>query len=248
MRNRDKERSMRKTFLAIAILGASLAAAYTQTTQNSAAGSPLEKDFVDGRVISVSKDSFAIKSPRGNTWIIQLNEHTMIREQTEEQPVKLRPLYIADIKKDDKIVAVGVLQGDILEASRIVVGRIPEHSVVTANGGAYIGGIVIHDEDIGVSYMIGEVKAIHGSTLTILRRDGKTQETAVDENTIFRLGVSRVLFHDVNVGDSVSGPGKLKDNVFVFQELHINPPVAKAKAIQPQENKPPVSPALAPAK
>lgn len=240
---------MRKTFLVIAILGASLAAAHAQTTQGSAAGSPLEKDLVDGKVISVSKDSFTIKSPRGNTLIIQLNEHTMIREQTQKQPVKLNPLYIADIKQDDKIVAVGILQSDVLEASRIVVIRIhDEHPSATANAGGYIGGIVIHDEDIGVSYMIGEVKAIHGSMLTILRKDGKTQETAADENTIFQLGFNHVLFQDVHIGDSVSGPGKLKDNVFVFQQLHIDPPVAKAKAIRPQENKPPVSPTPAPAK
>lgn len=240
---------MRKTLLVIAILGASLAAAYTQTTQSSAAGSPLEKDLVDGEVISVSKDSFTIKGPRGNTLSIQLNEHTMIREQTEKQPVKLKPLYIADIKKDDKIVAAGILQSDVLEASRIVVIRIhDERPTVTANGGGYIGGLIIHNEDIGVSYMIGEVKAIHGSTLTILRKDGKTQETAVDENTIFQLGMNHVLFHDVNVGDSISGPGKLKDTMFVFQQLYIDPPAAKAKSSQPQENKPSASPTPIPAK
>jgi hypothetical protein len=239
---------MIKIFLAMAILSASLLTSQAQNVQGSGADTAQEKDLIAGKVSSVSKDSFTVKRQSGNTIIVQVSERTKIREQTQQQPVKLEPRNLADVKVGDRIAAVGTLKNDVLEASRVLLNPMPIEPSTPAATGGIIGGFVIHAEDIGVSYIIGDVKAIHDSRLTILRTDGKTQEIEVDDNTLFKKGTQRITLHDVKVGDSISGPGKLKDTVFVLQQLYVDRPAASVHADQPQENRSPATPASVPAK
>jgi hypothetical protein len=74
-------------------------------------------------------------------------------------------------------------------------------------------------EDLGKKFIIGEVKSINETRLTIARPDGQTQEIEVDENTSFKKGAESITLPDIKAGDLVRGRGELKDNVFVPKEL-----------------------------
>src|SRR5581483_763154 len=223
---------MRKTFLTIAILSVSLAAAGTQVLQSSE-NAPQEKGGVYGKVIAVDKDSFTVMR-NGETATVKIHEYTKIREQTQRQPVKLEPRNPEDIKVEGMVLAVGAFHGKVLDATRIVINPIPDPHPSATPARGYISGIVIDPEDIGVSYMIGEVKAIQGSRLTVLRQDGKIQEIEVDDHTTFIKQIRRITLQDVKVGDLVSGPGKLKNNTFIFDQLSVDQPGTHEPIHQPQ--------------
>ncbi|HKV93679.1 MAG TPA: DUF5666 domain-containing protein [Candidatus Angelobacter sp.] len=223
---------MRKAFLTIAILSASLVAAATQVLQSSE-NAPQEKDLVYGKVIAVDKDSFTVMR-NGETATVKIHEYTKIREQTQREPVKLEPRTSIDIKIEEMVLAVGTFKGNVLQATRIVINPMPNPPPSATPARGYISGIVIHPEDIGVSYMIGEVKAIQGSRLTVLRQDGKIQEIEVDDHTTFIKQIRRITLQDVKVGDLVSGPGKLRNNTFVFDELHVDQPGTHSPVHRPQ--------------
>ena len=46
----------------------------------------------------------------------------------------------------------------------------------------------------------------------------------MDENTSFKKGNESITLADIKVGDFVTGPGELKDNVFVAKELRSGRP------------------------
>jgi len=100
-------------------------------------------------------------------------------------------------------------------------------------------------EDMGKKFIVGEVKAIQETKLTIARPDGQTQDIEVDENTSFKKGTESVTLPDIKVGDFVRGRGELKDNVFVPKELIVGRPQMQMKFTmggpggQPQEQKKP---------
>ena len=72
---------------------------------------------------------------------------------------------------------------------------------------------------MGKKFIVGEVKAINETKLTIARPDGQTQEIEVDENTSFKKGSESITLPDIKVGDFVRGRGELKDSTFVPKEL-----------------------------
>ena len=82
----------------------------------------------------------------------------------------------------------------------------------------------VNPEDMGKKFILGEVKAINETKLTIARPDGQTQDIEVDENTSFRKGQESITLPDIKVGDFVRGRGELKENVFVPKELIVGRP------------------------
>lgn len=332
---------IRKTLLAAVILGASMATTEAQTTQ-SGADIPQKKDFVCGKVTAVNKDSFAV-TRGGETVVVKLNEHTAIREQTQQQPVKLEPRTMEDIKPGGTIAAVGTFNGNVLEAARILINPMPAEPSTPASGGGVIGGIIavakpldmvlvlgkvaainkdsmtltrledgetvivkvnehtrivkqtqvlpgkdgpaklegikatdmivargllkdgvleatklfvnpvmgstpeIRPEDMGKTFICGQVRAVHGGQLSIERTDRALQEIGVDEKTSFRWLSEYIAFQDIRVGDVICGPGELKDGIFVAKMLNfVSAEDAAGKGIQPQEQKyaTPARPAL----
>ena len=76
-------------------------------------------------------------------------------------------------------------------------------------------------QDIGKKFIVGDVKAIDGTKLTIARPDGETQTIAVDENTSFKKEGESITLADFKVGDHVFGPGEVKDGTFVASRLMV---------------------------
>ena len=71
---------------------------------------------------------------------------------------------------------------------------------------------------MGKKYILGTVKAINETKLTIARTDGQTQDIEVDENTSFRKSRDSITLPDIKVGDFVMGRGEIKKHPFQ-QEL-----------------------------
>src|SRR5207302_1592053 len=126
---------------------------------------------------------------------------------------------------DDVIFARGELKNNSMQA--VVVSVVNPEMIQRfqqggAGGGPNMGGF--NREDLGKKFIVGEVKAVNETKLTIARPDGQTQDIEVDENTSFKKGGESITLADIKVGDSVAGPGELKDNMFVAKELRASRP------------------------
>jgi hypothetical protein len=107
------------------------------------------------------------------------------------------------------VVAIGLLKDGVLEAERIfvnpVMGAVPEIRAV----------------DMGKTFIVGRVKGIQGDKLTIERPDAGLQEIRMNESTTFQWLSEDISLLDIRVGDTICGPGELKDNVFMAKQLFL---------------------------
>lgn len=185
-----------------------------------------------GKVTAVNKDSVVISpATGGNPVTVKIGDTTRITQARE-------PAKLSDIKVGQTLICRGELSKDSMQAMFIsiappqmaqmlenpeVVKRMQENGgrvmMFGGAGGPGGPGADFKPEDIGKKFIIGEVKAINETKLTIARPDGQTQEIEVDENTSFRRGRESITLPDIKVGDFVRGRGEVKNAVFVPQEL-----------------------------
>jgi Domain of unknown function (DUF5666) len=207
---------MRKMLLVTALLGAGFAQAQVQ--EHGGMNMPFGENVV-GKVTAISKDSLTVAPLTGGDPVtVKVSETTRVMK--ERQPVKLE-----DVKTDETIFARGKLNGNVMEAA--IVGVVnPEMVQRVQQGGGPGGGMIagFNREDWGKKFILGEVKAINETKLTIARADGQTQDIEVDENTSFKKGTESITLPDIKVGDTVRGRGELKDGVFVPKELIVGRP------------------------
>jgi hypothetical protein len=209
---------MKKQLLALFLLGGIYAMAQSQIQVQERGGNMPPGENVAGKVTAVSKDSITISPMTGGEPVtIKVGESTRVMK--ERQPAKLE-----DIKVDETVFARGKLNGNTMEAA--VVGVVNPEMVQRLQQGGGPGGVGggFNREDLGKKFIVGEVKAINETKLTVARPDGQTQEIEVDENTSFRKGQESITLPDIKVGDFVRGRGELKDNVFVPKELIVGRP------------------------
>jgi exosome complex RNA-binding protein Csl4 len=193
----------------------------------------LPGDRVFGTVTAVGKDSVTISPQGGNKpnddfktpVTINVSDNTRIHRQRDA--IKLN-----EIKKGDTVYAVGHRAGNTVQATML--GVFPSEMVVRkslpAGGkGSYAAG-GFKPEEMGSKYILGTVKAIDKTRLTIARTDGKSQEIEVDGNTTFRRSQQNITFPEIKVGDFVMGRGELKNNVFVPRVLNVGPPQAQIQS------------------
>ena len=201
---------MKKILLMTVLMGACFAAVWAQTPERVTIA---PGEGMVGKVTAVSKDSLTVSRLAGGEPVtVKVGENTRILK--DRQAVKLE-----EIKTDEIVFVRGKLTGNTVDA--MVVGVVPGEMVqrLQQSGGA--GGEMagFNREDLGKKFILGEVKAIHETKLTIARPDGQTQEVEVDENTSFKKGTESITLPDIKVGDFVRGRGELKENVFVPKEL-----------------------------
>jgi uncharacterized protein DUF5666 len=159
-----------------------------------------------------------------------------------------QPFKLEQIKVDDVIFARGELKNNSMQAAVVSVVN-PEmiQRVQQAGAGGGPGGAMngFNREDLGKKFIVGEVKAINETKLTIARPDGQTQDIEVDENTSFKKGGESITLPDIKVGDFVRGRGELKDSMFVPKELIVGRPQMRmmigGPGSQPAEQKKPES-------
>ncbi len=220
---------MRNMFLVAALLGASYVGAPAQVQERGGRNMPPGENVV-GKVTAVGKDSITVSPIAGGDAVtVKISGETRIRK--DRQPVKLE-----DIKTDETVFARGKLNGNTMEAAMVSV--VPPEMIqrMQQGGGPGAGGMQgggpggpgrmggFNPEDMGKKFIVGEVKAINETKLTIARPDGQTQEIEVDENTSFKRGQESITLPDIKVGDFVRGRGELKESVFVPKELVVGRP------------------------
>jgi hypothetical protein len=176
-------------------------------------------EMVVGRVTAVGKDSITVAPLAGGDSVaLKIGDSTRLMKQ--RQPIKAD-----EIKVDDTIFARGELKGKVMQAALVsivnpeMVQRLEQGRLT---GGGAGGGF--SREDLGKKFIVGEVKAIEETRLTIARPDGQTQAIEVDENTSFRRGNESITLPEIKVGDFVRGQGELKAGVFVPKELIVGRP------------------------
>jgi hypothetical protein len=98
-------------------------------------------------------------------------------------------------------------------------------------------------QELGKRFIIGEVKKIDETRLTILRPDGELQVIEVDEGTSFHNQKREsITLADIKARDHVSGRGEVKNGVFVPQVLNLGDPVRMGRpgaGGTPQNSTPP---------
>ena len=160
----------------------------------------LEGRGVAGTITEITPDGFVLKNMAGKTVTVKTTDKTEFMSGREA--VKL-----SDLKAGDTVAVLGTPAGeDAWMAER----------VFTRNG-----MILQMQEGMGKEFIAGEVKAIDGTKLTILRVDNQTQIIEVDENTSFRKQRESITLADIKVGDHVMGRGAVKDGVFVPNTLAV---------------------------
>lgn len=162
----------------------------------NAAPSATQRKGAAGVITAISPGQMTIKSMDGKTSTIALTGKT-------EFHVDRQPAKFSDFKVGDGVLIRGTNTGENEWQADLVAKR--------ANN----GGEAEIREALGKKFIVGEISAINGVQLTILRPDGVSQTIAVDENTSFRKQGESVTLADFKVGDHVFGRGELKENVFV---------------------------------
>lgn len=163
-----------------------------------------------GTITAVDNGKTTIKTRDGDTAQVSTSDQTEFRK--DRQPAKL-----ADFKVGDMIFVRGEQKDGVWQAQ-----------MIGARSGGMGGGEF--REGMGKRFISGEVKAISGTKLTILRPDGQSQDITVDENTSFRKDGNSVTLADIKVGDHVFGRGELKNDVFVPAVLNVGEPPAMGQS------------------
>jgi hypothetical protein len=188
--------------------------------------------MVRGTVTAAAADHVTVKTDAGEVYQVVVSANT--RVMRERQPVKL-----TDIKAGDGLGAMGVLDAPTKTVHAVFVTVMDAEQVKKLK------------EGLGKVYISGKVTAIDELKLTVARPDGVSQVIEVDEGTSFKRGgrgmVSMmngsgpvpgdgarpagapgqggggesITLADVKVGDTVVGPGALKNGVFVPTELGV---------------------------
>jgi hypothetical protein len=205
--------------MAIMVVAFLQASAQPQERMNMPPG-----DNVVGKVTAVSKDSLTIAPLMGGDAVpVKVSDTTRVVK--DRQPFKLE-----QIKVDDVIFARGELKNNSMQAAVVsvvnpeMIQRLQQGGGPGGPGGGIGPGAGFNREDLGKKFIVGEVKAINETKLTIARPDGQTQDIEVDESTSFKKSGESITLPDIKVGDFVRGRGELKDNTFVPKELIVGRP------------------------
>ena len=158
---------------------------------------------VAGTITAIDKNQISLKALDGSAVTINLSADTRYRKD-------MQPASLADFKVGDTVMVGGDPAGENAWKARFVATRSTARPEMR--------------EGLGKRFIIGEIKAIDGTRLTILRVDGQTQTIEVDENTSFRKQGESITLADFKPGDHVFGRGEVKSGTFVAAVLNFGEP------------------------
>lgn len=161
---------------------------------------------VGGTVTAINGNTFTIKQMDGSTAQVQVSDKTRYRKNRQDA-------QLSDFKVGDMVIVRGEQKDGVWQADML--------AARPAGMGMGMGGGGAMREGLGKEFIVGEVKAINGTQLTIQRPDGVSQDITVDESTSFRKEGQDITLPDIKVGDRVFGRGAMKNNVFVPSTLNV---------------------------
>lgn len=159
---------------------------------------------VGGTVTAINGNTFTIKQMDGSTAQVQVSDKTRYRKNRQDA-------QLSDFKVGDMVIVRGEQKDGVWQADMLA----------ARPAGMGMGGGGAMREGLGKEFIVGEVKAINGTQLTIQRPDGVSQDITVDESTSFRKEGQDITLPDIKVGDRVFGRGAMKNNVFVPSTLNV---------------------------
>jgi hypothetical protein len=220
------KRAMGAVILMMSSLGAMTALAQEGQGSGERGGAFAGGQMVRGTVTTAAADHLIVKTDAGEVYQVAISANTRVMK--DRQPMK-----VADIKVGDGAGAMGVLDAPTKTIHAVF---------VTVMDAAQVKKM---KEDLGKIYITGKVTAIDDVKLTVMRPDGVSQVIEVDEGTSFKrggrgmmsmmsgsgpvpahpegtaAGGESITLADVKVGDTVVGPGALKNGVFVPTQLGV---------------------------
>ncbi len=164
-----------------------------------------------GQITEISGNALKITTSTGKVVSINLNAETLYRGSDRSE------LSLKDFKVGDAVLAGGPQGEDGSVTARLVV-KLDE---------AAQKRLQEMRENLGKTYIAGEIKEINDTRLTILRPDGQTQVIELDENTSIKKHNESITLADVKVGERVMGQGELKNGVFVPKDLRVGMPMRR---------------------
>jgi hypothetical protein len=167
-----------------------------------------------GKIAEIKDDGLTIKTTQGENATVKVSAETRFRRDQKDA-------HLADFKIGDTVMILGEQDANGTWTARLVVTG-PD----TSNGarGGLFGGPPPNPQDMGKTFIIGELKKIEDTKLTIRRPDGVDQTTQVDANTKFLDARGETIkLVDFKPGDHISGMGGVKDGVVVLTECRKAP-------------------------
>ena len=151
--------------------------------------------MVRGTVTATAADHLTVKTEAGEVYQVALSANTRVTR--DRQPVKA-----AEIKVGDGVGAMGVLDAATRTVHAVFVGVVDAEQVKKAR------------EGMGKVYITGKVTAIDmdGLKLTVMRPDGVSQVSGVDEGTSFKRGGRGMAAMVSGVGSRRAGLEGLRGN------------------------------------
>ena len=184
--------------------------------------------MVRGTVTATATDHLTVKTEQGDTFQIAVNPNTRVTKGRD-------PMKFTDVHVGDGVGAMGEIDQSNKTVHALYIGVMDAEAIKKAR------------EAMGKTYIAGKITAIDELKITVLRGDGVTQTIAVDEDTSFKKGGrgmqmmmapsgaqvapaagaqggESITLADVKVGDTIGGPGVLKNGVFVPTQLMVGEP------------------------
>ncbi len=205
--------------------------------RGQAAAEPDEADLslgagrlVRGTVTQAAQDRLTLKTEAGEMYQVVLTPNTQVRRGRD-------PMKASQIHAGDGVGAIGEIEPASHTVHALFVTVLDAEQVKKAR------------EDLGRKWIAGRVTAIDELKLTVLRADKVSQVIEVDEGTSFkrggrglrlmlgadgdaggqsqaRSGAESITLGDIKIGDTVVGPGTLKNGVFIPTQLAVADAVA----------------------
>jgi hypothetical protein len=158
-------------------------------------------DGVIGRVQSVSGDEMKLTQQDGQVVTVRISPHTVFR-------IDRREAKLGDFNPGMNVFVRGTKNAENVWDAELVAARTGPPMM----------------EGLGKEFVVGEVKSIDGTKITVLRPDSVTQTIEADENTSLKKHGESITLADIQEGDSVMARGELKDRTFVPKTLTVMNP------------------------
>lgn len=199
-----------------------------------------------GTVTAVASDSYTMKTDAGDIYTVHISANTRILKQAIQRPTpggegsgsagsgSMHPgpqmMQPGDVKVGDTIVALGDVEPVTKSVGAMIVLLVdPERARI------------MHDmqANYGKTWLMGEVTAIDGNTITILGRiDNAPHTFTITESTNFRRGRQPITLADLQKGDRVRVQGAVQNGGFVAASVSVFGPPPGGMPTLPREAPP----------
>jgi hypothetical protein len=169
---------------------------------------------LSGKIAEIKDDGMTVKTTQGESATVKVSAETRFRRDQKDA-------HLADFKVGDTVTILGERDGNGTWTARLV-ATAPDTS--KADGGGPFAGPPPNPPDMGKTFIIGELKKIEDTKLTIRRPDGVDQTAQVDANTkLMDARGETIKLADFKPGDRIAGMGGVKDGVVVLTECRKAP-------------------------